>query len=194
MIGEQQRRVEGWELWSQRHGFRFAGYTGDWHPIVEPLIVTTANALANVIRLWGELTRVSHDPGNVVVSPELYDALDRLNVTTALPPEDPDAVTGCAPVAAAELPPTPSIVATEDTLEGMPRIAGTRIPVVAVLRAIALYVPLDGVLTAHSHLTLEQAKEAVWWAVEALDGVALPSKMEERIAAIDAAIAGEREA
>lgn len=60
----------------------------------------------------------------------------------------------------------PTIVSTEDTLEGMPRIAGTRIPVVAVLRAIVLNVSLDCVLTAYPRLKIEQVKEALWWTIE----------------------------
>lgn len=47
------------------------------HPSAEGTV--TADALADVKRLWHELTANPHDPGNLVVTPALYDSLDRLS-------------------------------------------------------------------------------------------------------------------
>lgn len=63
----------------------------------------------------------------------------------------------------------PSISIDPDRMEGKPCIAGTRIPVTAVLRALTQYVPLEGIATAYPDMTEEQVKEALWWSIRAID-------------------------
>jgi uncharacterized protein (DUF433 family) len=66
----------------------------------------------------------------------------------------------------------PTILMDASTMQGQPCIEGTRIPVRAVLRAIEHYVPLDNVLKCYPHLTVQQVKDALFFAQTVLE---LPS-------------------
>lgn len=57
----------------------------------------------------------------------------------------------------------PSISADKDIMQGQPCIAGTRIPIRSVLRAIEHYGSIDGVKECYPHLTADQAQDALFF-------------------------------
>jgi len=61
-----------------------------------------------------------------------------------------------------------------DILDGQPCIAGTRIPVHAILRAIEHYGSLEAAVKCYPHLTIPQVKDALYFAqvvLEPVDGI-----------------------
>jgi uncharacterized protein (DUF433 family) len=68
----------------------------------------------------------------------------------------------------------PCVSMETDILDGQPCIAGTRIPVHSVLRAIEHYGSLDAAVKCYPHLTIPQVKDALYFAqvvLEPADGV-----------------------
>ena len=68
----------------------------------------------------------------------------------------------------------PSVSMDPDILDGQPCIAGTRIPVHSVLRAIEHYGSLDAAVKCYPQLTIPQVKDALYFAqvvLEPADGV-----------------------
>ena len=68
----------------------------------------------------------------------------------------------------------PSVSMDPHILEGQPCIAGTRIPVHSVLRAIEHYGSLDAAVKCYPHLTIPQVKDALYFAqvvLEPADGI-----------------------
>jgi uncharacterized protein (DUF433 family) len=68
----------------------------------------------------------------------------------------------------------PSISVNPKILEGQPCIAGTRIPVHSVLRAIEHYGSVDAAVGCYPHLTIPQVKDALYFAqivLEPVDGI-----------------------
>jgi uncharacterized protein (DUF433 family) len=63
----------------------------------------------------------------------------------------------------------PHIAVDENVVCGVPRIAGTRIPVYMVLSAIQHHGNLDGAIISYPQLKIEQVKEAVRYAAEVLE-------------------------
>lgn len=57
----------------------------------------------------------------------------------------------------------PSISIDADIMEGQPCIAGTRIPVRAVLRAIELYGAIKGATMCYPQLSIEQVEDALYF-------------------------------
>jgi uncharacterized protein (DUF433 family) len=57
----------------------------------------------------------------------------------------------------------PAISMNPNIMEGRPCIAGTRIPVRAVLRVIEQYGSIEDVVRCYPHLTPEQAKDALYF-------------------------------
>jgi uncharacterized protein (DUF433 family) len=61
-----------------------------------------------------------------------------------------------------------------DVLDGQPCIAGTRIPVHSILRAIEHYGSLEAAVKCYPHLTIPQVKDALYFAqvvLEPVDGI-----------------------
>ena len=61
-----------------------------------------------------------------------------------------------------------------DILDGQPCIAGTRIPVHSVLRAIEHYGSLEAAVECYPHLTIPRVKDALYFAqvvLEPVDGI-----------------------
>ena len=68
----------------------------------------------------------------------------------------------------------PSVSMDPDILGGQPCIAGTRIPVHSVLRAIEHYGSLDAAVKCYPHLTIPKVKDALYFAqvvLEPADGI-----------------------
>jgi uncharacterized protein (DUF433 family) len=70
----------------------------------------------------------------------------------------------------------PSISRDPDIMDGQPCIAGTRVPVRAVLRVIEQYGSLDGAAKCYPHLTNEQIKDSLCFSQLVLE---LPSGIDE---------------
>jgi uncharacterized protein (DUF433 family) len=64
---------------------------------------------------------------------------------------------------------TPCVSMDPDILDGQPCIAGTRIPVHSVLRAIEHYGSLDAAVKCYPHLTIPQVKDALYFAQVVLE-------------------------
>jgi uncharacterized protein (DUF433 family) len=69
----------------------------------------------------------------------------------------------------------PSVSLDVDIMDGQPCIAGTRIPVRAVLRVIEQYGSLDEAVRCYPHLTKDQVKDALYFSQLVLE---LPSGIE----------------
>jgi uncharacterized protein (DUF433 family) len=69
---------------------------------------------------------------------------------------------------------SPSVSLNPAILDGQPCIAGTRIPVHSVLRAIEHYGSLEAAVTCYPQLTIPQVKDALYFAqvvLEPADGI-----------------------
>jgi uncharacterized protein (DUF433 family) len=71
---------------------------------------------------------------------------------------------------------TPTISINPNIMEGRPCIAGTRIPVRAVLRVIEQYGSVDEAVRCYPHLTAEQVKDALYFSEMILEP---PSGIDE---------------
>lgn len=71
----------------------------------------------------------------------------------------------------------PSVSIKETVMEGQPCIAGTRIPVRAVLRAVEHYGSIEGALSCYPHLSSQNVKDALYFAQVVLE--ALPGGLDE---------------
>jgi uncharacterized protein (DUF433 family) len=71
---------------------------------------------------------------------------------------------------------SPSISMDPNIMDGQPCIAGTRIPVRAVLRVIEHYGSLDEAIRCYPHLTKDQIKDALYFSQVMLE---LPSGLDE---------------
>jgi uncharacterized protein (DUF433 family) len=63
----------------------------------------------------------------------------------------------------------PSVSLDPQVMEGQPCIAGTRIPVRAVLRAVEQYGSVEGALRCYPHLTVDLIKDALYFSQVVLD-------------------------
>jgi|ERR1017187_8188427 uncharacterized protein (DUF433 family) len=70
----------------------------------------------------------------------------------------------------------PAISVNANIMEGRPCLAGTRIPVRAILRVIEQYGSVDGALRCYPHLTAEQINDALYFSQVFLE---LPSGIDE---------------
>ena len=70
----------------------------------------------------------------------------------------------------------PSVLLDADIMDGQPCIAGTRIPVRAVLRVIEHYGSLDEAVRCYPQLTTEHVKDALYFSQLVLE---LPSGLDE---------------
>ena len=70
----------------------------------------------------------------------------------------------------------PSISVDADIMEGQPCIAGTRIPVRSVLRAVEHYGSIDGARECYPHLTADQVQDALFFSQVILE---LPLGIDE---------------
>jgi uncharacterized protein (DUF433 family) len=69
---------------------------------------------------------------------------------------------------------SPSVSINPAIMDGQPCIAGTRIPVHSVLRAIEHYGSLEAAVKCYPHLTIPQVKDALYFAqtvLEPADGI-----------------------
>lgn len=71
---------------------------------------------------------------------------------------------------------SPSVSVNADIMDGQPCIAGTRIPVRAVLRVIEHYGSLDEAIRCYPHLTKDQVKDALYFSQALLE---LPNGIDE---------------
>jgi uncharacterized protein (DUF433 family) len=70
----------------------------------------------------------------------------------------------------------PGISMLSDVMDGQPCIAGTRIPVRAVLRALEQYGSLQEVKACYPHLNIDQLEDALYFSQIVLE---LPSGLDE---------------
>jgi uncharacterized protein (DUF433 family) len=75
----------------------------------------------------------------------------------------------------------PSISMDNDIMQGQPCIAGTRIPVRAVLRALEQYGSISKVRECYPHLTSEQVEDALYFSQAVLE---LPNGVDEATIAV----------
>lgn len=127
--------------------------------------------------LWRDAPHTHHHPGRRRMLSGVWSRIRKCNHAED---EDPDcdvylgysqALLNVFERAAKE---SPSVSINPAIMDGQPCIAGTRIPVHSVLRAIEHYGSLEAAVKCYPHLTVPQVKDALYFAqtvLEPVDGI-----------------------
>jgi uncharacterized protein (DUF433 family) len=129
--------------------------------------------------LWRDAPHAHHRTGRRRLLPGIWPRIQKQHVHTE-DEDNPDcqvylgytqALVGAFERAAKE---SASVSINPSIMDGQPCIAGTRIPVHSVLRAIEHYGSLEEAVKCYPHLTIPQVKDALFFAqtvLEPVDGI-----------------------